>query len=237
MMELIIIAVLGFAPIDSYNQGNKLYQDGNYPAAIEAYRNALEKVSSPYLFYNLGNAYFRNGQIGKAIVNYRRAYFLEPRDADINNNLVYARNYRVDKILTGRGPIERYLYIFFHWFSNSESFWFSIVSFGLLSLFISFYILSRKGKILIFVFISGFVFFYLLLSFSLWQNEKNTLPAVVVVPEVSALSGPGDEFKQILLLHDGTEVLIKDKRNDFVLVQLPGGAGGWLNKEALEKIY
>src|SRR5213078_1952635 len=50
---------------------------------------------------------------------------------------------------------------------------------------------------------------------------------VVVVPEVNALSGPGEEFKQILLLHDGTEVRIRELRGDYLLVQVPGGGGGW----------
>jgi len=235
MMELILMTVLGFTPVDSYNQGNKFYQEGNYPAAIEVYSNA--KVNSPILFYNLGNAYFKNGQIGKAIANYRRAYFLKPRDTDINNNLVYARNYRVDKVLTSQGPIERYFYMLFHWFSNSESFWLSIISFSLLSVFISVYIMTRRGKALVFAFLSSVVFCYLMISFLTWQNEKNSRPAIVVVPEANALSGPGEEFKQILLLHDGTEVLVKETRNDFALVQLPGGSGGWIKINVLEKIY
>jgi uncharacterized protein YgiM (DUF1202 family) len=60
---------------------------------------------------------------------------------------------------------------------------------------------------------------------------------VVVAPEVNALSGPGEEYKQILLLHDGTEVRIRESRGGYLLVQLPGGSGGWIRKDAVERVY
>jgi uncharacterized protein YgiM (DUF1202 family) len=54
---------------------------------------------------------------------------------------------------------------------------------------------------------------------------------------VNAASGPGDEFKQVLLLHDGTEVRVRETRGDWALVQLPGGSGGWLKQSAIERVY
>jgi uncharacterized protein YraI len=78
---------------------------------------------------------------------------------------------------------------------------------------------------------------YGFLAQQLWAGEVASRPAVVVVAEVSAASGPGDEFKQVLLLHDGTEVRIREIRGAWVLVQLPGGSGGWLKQAALERVY
>jgi uncharacterized protein YraI len=78
---------------------------------------------------------------------------------------------------------------------------------------------------------------YGFLAQQLWAGEVADHPAVVVVPEVSAASGPGDEFKQVLLLHDGTEVRIREARGDWTLVQLPGGSGGWLQQSAIERVY
>jgi len=60
---------------------------------------------------------------------------------------------------------------------------------------------------------------------------------VVVVPEVSAQSGPGQEYKEIILVHDGTEGLIKEQRGDYILIQLPGGVGGWVKKDAVEPVF
>jgi len=70
-----------------------------------------------------------------------------------------------------------------------------------------------------------------------WAGEVSAQPAVVVAPEVNVLSGPGEEFKQILLLHDGTEVRIRERRGGYLLVQMPGGSGGWIRSEAVERIY
>lgn len=237
MMHILLLALLTISPVDSYNQGNKYYENGNYQGAIEEYHIALKSVSSSHIYYNLGNAYFKNGQIGHAIINYRRARFLNPRDKDINTNLLFARNYRIDKVLTTPGPIERFIDQLFHSFSYAESFWLCLISFGLFSAFISLFILNRRRIYLYSSTILGLFFLISLLSLISWQNEKRSSPAVIIVPEVNALSGPGEEFKQILLLHDGTEVLIKEKRNDFLLVQLPGGSGGWIKRDALSEVY
>jgi uncharacterized protein YgiM (DUF1202 family) len=51
------------------------------------------------------------------------------------------------------------------------------------------------------------------------------------------MSGPGEEYKHILTLHDGAEVRIREERQNYVLIQLPGGLGGWIEKESLEEIF
>jgi uncharacterized protein YgiM (DUF1202 family) len=96
----------------------------------------------------------------------------------------------------------------------------------------------RRGT----VFVLGTTVFATLALFGLitqwvWAGEVGAQPAVVVAPEVNALSGPGEEFKQILLLHDGTEVRIRERRGDYLLVQLSGGSGGWIRAEAVERVY
>lgn len=237
MMNLLLLAILTVSPVDSYNQGNKHYENGNYPEAITEYKNALASFSSADIFFNLGNAYFKDGQIGQAISNYRRARFLNPRDIDINNNLLFARNYRIDKVLANPDPIYSLIDRLLHYFSLTEAFWLGLVSFGSLSLLFSLFILNRRRIFLYASSLPVLLFLILLISLVSWQNEKRASPAVVITPEVNALSGPGEEFKQILLLHDGTEVLIKEKRNEFLLVQLSEGTGGWLRKEMIERIY
>jgi tetratricopeptide (TPR) repeat protein len=237
MMQLLLLALLTISPVDSYNQGNKYYENGDYSEAIAEYQRALTSFSSSHIYYNLGNAYFKNGQIGQAIINYRRARFLSPRDIDINNNLLFARNYRIDKVLATPGPLDNLIYRLLHSISLTESFWLCLAFLGLFSIFISLFILKQRRIYLYSSSIPALFVLLLLISLLSWQSEKRNIPAVIIVPEANAFSGPGEEFKQILLLHDGTELLIREQRNDYLLIQLAGGTGGWIKKDNLGKVY
>ena len=74
-------------------------------------------------------------------------------------------------------------------------------------------------------------------TWQVWRNEVRSVPAVVVVPEAVALSGPGDEYKEILTLHDGTELTVREVRGEYVLIQIPGGIGGWVREEILTLVF
>src|SRR6185369_14959299 len=77
----------------SFDQSNRLYEEGKYNEAIAGYESLLKsgKASTAILF-NLGNAYFKSGQLGRAIYNFRRAEAVAPRDPDIQANLRFARD-------------------------------------------------------------------------------------------------------------------------------------------------
>ena len=85
------IAARAGADSASFDQANRLYEQGKYTDAIVAYRGLLGKQSSAALYFNLGNAFFKSGNTGEAIINYRLAQRLAPRDPDILANLRFAR--------------------------------------------------------------------------------------------------------------------------------------------------
>jgi uncharacterized protein YraI len=97
--------------------------------------------------------------------------------------------------------------------------------------------LRRWPLLLVGASLSALAMLFGLVTQQVWAGEVASRPAVIVVPEVNALSGPGPEFKQILLAHDGTEVRIREVRGDYLLVQLPGGTGGWVRHETVERVY
>ena len=77
------IAARAGADSASFDQANRLYEQGKYADAIVAYRGLLgQKQSSAALYFNLGNAFFKSGNTGEAIINYRLAQRLAPRDPD-----------------------------------------------------------------------------------------------------------------------------------------------------------
>jgi len=234
---LILAVGVALTPLQAYNQGNALYAQKDYAGAVEAYRHALEAGPSAAVHYNLGNALFKSGQIGRAILNYRRARTLDPRDPDIAANLDFARSYRVDKVLAVPSPFARVLDAAFHRLSRREAAVLAPVGFLLAGLLLSLWIVRRGAALAVGAALAALLALFGLVTQQVWAAEVAARPAVVVMPEVNALSGPSEEFKQILLAHDGTEVGIREARGDYLLVQLPGGTGGWVRKDAVERVY
>ena len=235
--SLLLIASLALAPAGLYNQGNKYYAQKDYPNAIQSYQQALQGGAEPQVLYNLGNAYFKAGQLGRAVICYGRARFLTPRDQDISTNLTFARSYRVDKNLFIAAPMARFFSLCFHYFSLTEAALLAALLFVLGAAAISAYIVYRKIFLTYVAGLAWLLFLPFFITQQVWQGEKNSNPAVIVAAEVNTLSGPGQDYKQILLLHDGTEVNIREQRGEYLLIQLPGGAGGWVKKDAVEKIF
>ena len=225
------------APADLYNQGNRLYAEGSYQSAVESYHRALGQGLHPDLLYNLGNAYFKTGQVGWAIISYRRAAYLAPRDRDISANLTYARNYRIDKVLSPPGPLEAGLNRTLHLLSEREASLLAGTAFLLAAVLLAFYIVFRKRYLLFMLLLPALGFLFCLAAQQAWAGQRGSRPAVVVVPEATALAGPGQDFKEILLLHDGTEVTVREARDQYLLVQLPGGSGGWVRKGTVEPVF
>ena len=237
MSTVITLFLLSQSVTDLYNLGNKYYEEGNYEKAIEVYESAVEHIAHAYLYYNLGNSYFKTGKLGKAILNYRKAYFFTPRDKDIANNLAFARNYRIDKIRQVRNPLVDLWSNTFHSLSMREAQMLMAIFFLIASILISYYIISRRSLFFHLFLISALLCIFFFVNWQAWATELNQHHAVVTTPEVNALSGPGEDYKEILVIHDGSEVKIKEIRGDYALIQLPGGFGGWIPNNTLEGIY
>ncbi|UCC11500.1 MAG: hypothetical protein JSW02_09125 [candidate division WOR-3 bacterium] len=233
----IFVFSLNQAATELYNQGNWYYTQADYHEAIHVYEEAARRIESVPLYYNLGNAYFKTGRIGMAIINYHRARFLSPRDPDITHNIAYARNYRVDKARSSSSPITAFLSAAFTSLSMKEAQITATIFFVVMSVFVSLYIMKRKKAFVYAAIAAGMLFVLTFISWQAWINVRNSRGAVIIVPEVHAMSGPGEEYKHILTLHDGAEVRIREERQNHALIQLPGGLGGWVEKESLEEVH
>jgi len=223
-------------PCDLYNQANQAYEKEDYVKAIELYEQATQTTKNSLLYYNLGNAYFKSGQIGKALLNYNRARFLSPRDRDINANIQFLRNYRIDKNLIIESPIIKIISNLFHFVSWQEAMFLSAIIFFLTITLIALAIILYQRIFGYIAIGAGVVFLYLFITWQVWQGEKSSVRAVIVVPEVTLRSGPGLDYKDILIGHDGLEIKILESRGEYSLVQFPGG-GGWVDTKSIEKIF
>ena len=84
---------------DRFQAGNRLYQEGDYPAALDAYLGLFDDgLESGELHYNIGNAYFKLGEMGRAILFYERARRELPGDESVRANLELARSLTADQI-------------------------------------------------------------------------------------------------------------------------------------------
>jgi tetratricopeptide (TPR) repeat protein len=221
---------------DLYNRANQAYEQEDYYKAIELYERAASTTSNGQLYYNLGNAYYKSGQIGKALLNYNRARFLTPRDRDINANIQFLRNYRIDKNLNFESPIIKIVSSIFHFLSFREAMFLAAILFLITIILIVLSIIFYQRIFSYIAIATGVIFLYLFITWQVWQGEKSSARAVVVDQEVTLRSGPGKEYKDILIGHDGLEVKIIESRGEYSLVQFPGG-GGWVESNSMEKIF
>jgi len=234
---LLIFAQFGLSTSELYRRGNEYYEEGRYGEAIVAYEEITKSVNNAGVYYNLGNSYFKRGMLGRAITNYRRANFLSPRDNDIAYNLDFVRNYRVDKVSSVSSPLLSFLSGLFRYFSLFESQILTTILFVLSILSLSLLLVYRRrvyGYVLgTCVILSIFCF----ITWLSWRAETEGSYAVVIVAEASATSGPSAEYKEILVVHDGAEVSVREERGGYALIQLPGGLGGWVRTDVLEYVY
>lgn len=61
-----------------FDEGNALYNQGNYTEAIEKYTSIINNGSeSAELYYNLGNAYYKINDIANSIFYFEKSLLLD----------------------------------------------------------------------------------------------------------------------------------------------------------------
>jgi hypothetical protein len=234
---LLLNLILGQSSTELYNLGNKYYAEKDYQNAILSYEQAVMLTPDARIYYNLGNAYFKTNKMGMAIISYRRARSLSPRDPDIHFNLKFCRNFRIDKNLTAENPFADMAGRIFRLFSLTESSFLAAFMFLLSAVFLSLVIIARR-RFWLWIFIPALVLFvFFFISCRSWTAEYDPQNSVITLPEVNARSGPSEDYKEILVIHDGTEVKVRSERDDHYLIQLPGGLGGWVKKAEVTRVF
>ena len=65
-------------------------------------------------------------------------------------------------------------------------------------------------------------------------NHFNAAVAVVTSAETTARSGPFDEAQSVFTAHDGAELKVLDRHDDWVQVANGAGKIGWMNRKQVE---
>jgi tetratricopeptide (TPR) repeat protein len=226
-----------------FKEANEFYKKGKYVDSIKQYEAILEKnIKNGYIYFNLGNAYFKNNQLGKAILNYERAKIFLPSDNDLNFNLRFANDRKMDKIKTEvMNPFATIILFLYNIFELNSLFWLSWILFIILigSVItkwyyknISFSLINQK----IFNY-CGIIFLVFVLVLIIKANHLSTSQyAIVQTKEVKVKSGPSQDYTDIFTLHEGTKVKIRKKGNEWHVITLPNGFSGYILKEHIEQI-
>jgi tetratricopeptide (TPR) repeat protein len=225
-------------PGEVFVKAGTAFEAGDHARAIALYRALLDQgVENGTIHYNLGNAYLRNGELGRAIAAYRRSESFQPRDEDLRANLAFARKMAKDAIRPpGPSAIVETLFFWHYQLSRSELLWTVLAANLLLWSVLLLLQFRRASEALRWIFFS----LLLLLTASGVSLAIHTLfpmrVAVVVPQETDAVTSPGDGAVTRFKLHAGSEVRVRDQREEWLRIALPDGQQGWIHRQHVELV-
>jgi tetratricopeptide (TPR) repeat protein len=216
-----------------FSAANELYAKGKFAEAATAYEKILQSgAQSPALLFNCGNAEFKAGHLGKAIAAYRQAELLAPRDAELRANLAFVRN-QVQGATLRESRWQ-------NWVSSltlnegalltAAFFWamFALLAARQIRPALAPKLQSATRLAVMLTIFSGAV---LALQAA---NHFTSSVAVVTSAETTARSGPFDEAQSAFTAHDGAEMRVLDRHDDWVQVANGAGKIGWLSRKQVE---
>ncbi len=218
-----------------FNKATEFYNNGEYTNALEQYQQILENGQhSAELYFNMGNCHYKLNAIGPSIYFYEKALLLNPNDNEIQNNLSYAQNMRLDAIEDIPKPDLARLYDnLVNLFSFDQWAYLAVllVILFVLGYLCYFFLRIANQKRIAFVssmfsLIAGVI--CVLMAYLQYQETKNDNPAIIYTQQVKISSEPNDQSEVVFTLHEGTKVNVLDKLEDWSKIRIADGQTGWL---------
>ena len=227
-----------------FDEGNRLYQAGDFDGALDRYRRILDAgLESGDLHYNIGNTYFRQGELGPAILHYERALRLTPGDDDLLANLALARSLTADEIV----PRPRF------WLFRAVDWWVGLLPrTGLLWLVALAWTTAAAGIAIVVLRPTARLSAWarrtalaaaattLVFGVNLVVRELDlgaAAEAIVMADEAQVQSAPSDDpALRIFAVHEGAKVRMDRRSGEWVEVVLADGSVGWMRTRNLEPI-
>jgi tetratricopeptide (TPR) repeat protein len=224
-------------PLRTLSQANDAYAAGDFAAAIDGYRTLLASGHDhPLLHYDLGNAYLRNGELGRAIASYRRAAAGAPRDQDVQANLAFARKSARDAVAPPEPSMVARTVFAWHYTLSRSELWIvvAVLNLALWSLLAA--RLWRRREVLTWGAALAAVLL-LAAATSLALREIDPTRIAVVLPrEIDARAGDQNDSVVRFKLHAGSEVLLRERRGDWLRIALPSGEQAWIEASQAEVV-
>ncbi len=226
-----------------FNEATELYNNGEYSAAIENYKEILENGEhSASLYFNLGNCYYKLNAIGPSIYYYEKALLLSPKNEEIKNNLRFAQNMRLDAIEEmPKTEISRIYNSIVGMFDCNQWAYLAVAFVFLFVLaYMAYYFLrpanQKRTAFISSMFSLALCVVSVLLAYLNHQQNKNNDPAIVFSKEVNVNSEPNTNSNAVFTIHEGTKVNILDELDEWRRIRIADGQTGWLKAENVKKI-
>ena len=226
-----------------FSRANEAYRNNDFGSAIQYYTEIVNQGNEgAILFYNLGNSYYKSGENAKAILWYERALRLDPRNDDIQHNLLFVRQKLIDKI--NQMPE---LFISKLWDNLSKSMtsrqWailsivFSVLFFSLIFLLI----LSKRQWVRLASFFFTIIISITLLFSIIFAHKESkraikTPEAIIMESVVTTKNTPTESGSDLFVIHEGVKVSITDRVGEWYEIKIPNGEKGWVEQSCLEII-
>ena len=225
-----------------FESANNYYSNGDYNNAISLYLQIVDSgYENPSLYYNLGNSHYKLNNIAESNYYFEMAKKLSPNDSDINLNLSFAQNMRVDKI--EKLPVSQLEGIrikIINLFSvNSWNILFLIFIWLLcISVFLYIYYADPFKKKLFF---NISIVLVLISSLIYWigyekKIESDKLFGIIYPKEIEVWSEPNKLSELKFLLHEGTKVELINQAQDWTNIRLENGTTGWLYTDFIKSV-
>ncbi len=229
--------------LDRFEEAAKLYNLEKYEESAAIYERILRSGRhSANLYFNLGNTHYKMGNIGPSIFYYEKALLLEPGDREIQQNLKFAEQMKIDDIEvlpeTFSQRVGSVLLGSFHYDTWAIL---AVVFSALLSGFYVVYFLSSESrqKRLFFTLgvVASFLFVLsLLASVGGYRRYVNEQPAIIFNERVALTSAPNNRSEILFELHEGTKVYVLDELDEWTRVRLQNGQTGWMPLESIMRL-
>jgi tetratricopeptide (TPR) repeat protein len=222
-----------------FRRGNELSRTDpagakdSYRAAVIRFERIVEEadIQNGKLFYNIGNAHFRLNDLGRAILNYRRAQQFLAGDANLTQNLRYARSRRLDQIEEKQETQVLKTLLFWHYDlsprTRSALFAAFFAAFWVLASLRLFFA-DRVPKAILAA--CGVIALLLLGSLVQEAASGGHDGGVILAEQVIARKGDGDTYEPSFKepLHAGTEFSLLENRGEWYQVELADGQRCWI---------
>jgi tetratricopeptide (TPR) repeat protein len=235
---LVSLSATFAGPSDDFKSANQLYDAGKFAEAAAVYEKIEPKTA--HVYYNLGNAHFREGKLGLAILDYERARRLAPRDPDILANLKFAeQRLGVDDVNAPPRAWQKLLRSVIESRTSTEWGVYELLALWLTALAVGACLhIPRLRTGLLAIAAAGCVGFAASV-FAVgheYHNDRAAPAAVVVDGETEARFAPVADSTTHFKLAEGTRVVIREDRGQWLFVERADGQQGWVKSDTLERV-